>query len=158
MRNNLKLLTVGLFAFAIGLTLNNYAISDVLNTPANFKVAIVDVQKVVASSAQVKALKEEQKKKGEELAKFIESAKATLDKETDAKKRQALEDKYNKEFKSKRSEIAKNYEKKLLEIDKNISTVIDKSAKDNGYDLVLAKGAVLSGGTDITNEIAKAVK
>ena len=158
MKNNLKLLAVGLFAFGIGLTLNNYAISDVVNTPANFKVAIVDVQKVVASSAQVKTLKEEQKKKGQELAKFIETAKTTLDKETDAKKKKTLEEKYNKEFKSKREAIAKNYEKKLLEIDKNISTIIDKNAKDNGYDLVLAKGAVLSGGTDITEEITKAVK
>ena len=33
-----------------------------------------------------------------------------------------------------------------------------KYAKENGYDLVLAKGAVLSGGTDITAEISKAVK
>lgn len=158
MKNNFKLLAVGLVAFGIGLTLNNYAVSDVVNTPANFKVAIVDVQKVVASSSQVKALKEDHKKQGQELAKFIETAKTTLDKETDAKKKKALEEKYNKEFKAKREAMAKNYEKKLLDIDKNITTVIDKNAKDNGYDLVLAKGTVLYGGTDITKEIAKAVK
>ena len=72
MKNNFKILTISLVAFAIGLTAGNYAISDV---PANFKVAVVDVQKVVASSAQVKALKEEQKKKSQDLAKFIETAK-----------------------------------------------------------------------------------
>ncbi|MBQ4078330.1 OmpH family outer membrane protein [bacterium] len=155
MKNNLKLLTISLVAFVIGMTAGNYAISDV---PANFKVAIVDVQKVVASSSQVKALKEEQKKKTQELTKFIETAKANLDKEKDAKKRASLENKYNKEFQDKRKAIAKNYETKLLEIDKNITNTINANAKENGYDLVLAKGAVLSGGTDITSEITKALK
>lgn len=155
MKNNFKILTISLIAFAIGMTAGNYAVSDV---PANFKVAVVDVQKVVASSAQVKALKEEQKKKTQELAKFIETAKANLDKEKDAKKKKSLETKYNNEFQDKRKSIAKNYETKLLEIDKNITNTINANAKANGYNLVLAKGAVLSGGTDITDEISKAVK
>lgn len=155
MKNSIKFLTVAIAAFVIGAAANNYAVSDV---PANFKVAIVDVQKVVASSSQVKALKEEQKKKSQELAKFIETAKTNLEKEKDAKKKKALEDKYNKEFQTKREAIAKNYETKLLAIDKSITDIINTNAKNNGYNLVLAKGAVLSGGTDITEEIAKAVK
>ena len=153
MKNNLKMLTVSLIAFGIGLTAGNYAVSDV---PSNFKVAVVDVQQVVASSPQVKALKDEQKRKGQELAKFIETAKAALDKEKDAAKRKALEQKYNKEFNAKRDAIAKTYETKLLSIDKSISTIIN--AKNSGYNLVLAKGAVLSGGVDITDQIVKAVK
>ena len=155
MKNGLKILSVALVAFGLGLVASNYAMSDV---PANFKVAVVDVQKVVANSSQVKALKDEQKKKGQELAKFIETAKNNITKEKDEKKKKALEEKYNKEFQSKREAIAKNYETKLLAIDKNISTVIDENAKANGYNLVLAKGVVLSGGTDITAEITKAVK
>ncbi len=155
MKNNFKTLAIALIAFGIGLTAGNYAISDV---PTNFKVAVVDVSKVVASSAQVKALKNEQRAKSQELAKFIETAKANLDKEKDAAKKKALEAKYNKEFNAKREAIAKNYETKLLAIDKSISTLIDTNAKSNGYNLVLAKGAVLSGGTDITDQIAKVVK
>lgn len=155
MKNNFKTLAISLIAFGIGLTAGNYAISDV---PSNFKVAVVDVSKVVASSSQVKALKNEQRTKSQELAKFIETAKANLDKEKDAAKKKALEAKYNKEFNAKRDAIAKNYETKLLAIDKNISALIDTNAKNNGYNLVLAKGAVLSGGTDITDQIAKVVK
>ena len=155
MKNKMKFLTVALVAFGIGLAVNNFAVSDV---PCNYKVAVVDVQKVVANSAQVKALKDEQAKKGQELAKFIETAKAALDKEQDPKKRQALETKYNKEFQAKREAIAKNYETKLMAIDKNILTVIDANAKKSGYNLVLAKGVVLNGGTDITDVIAKEVK
>ena len=155
MKNSLKFLSIALVAFGLGLVASNYAMSDV---PSDFKVAVVDVQKVVANSSQVKALKDEQKKKGQELAKFIETAKNNITKETDEKKRKSLEEKYNKEFQSKREAIAKNYETKLLAIDKNISNVIDENAKANGYNLVLAKGVVLSGGTDITEEITKAVK
>ena len=155
MKNSVKFLAIALAAFVIGLTTANFAISD---ETANFKVAVVDVQKIVASSSQVKALKDEQKKKGEELAKFIETAKTNLDKEKDASKKKALETKYDKEFKAKREAIAKNYETKLMAIDKNISSIIDSNARQNGYNLVLAKGVVLSGGTDITDEIAKQVK
>ena len=68
------------------------------------------------------------------------------------------ETKYNKEVQDKRKAIAKNYETKLLEIDKSITNTINANAKENGYNLVLAKGAVLSGGTDITDEITKALK
>lgn len=155
MKNSVKMLSIALVAFVIGLTTANFAISD---EPANFKVAVVDVQKIVASSSQVKALKDEQNKKGQEIAKFIETAKANLDKEKDPSKKKALEAKYDKEFKAKREAMAKNYETKLMAIDKNISTIIDSNARQNGYDLVLAKGVVLSGGTDITDEVAKQVK
>ena len=54
--------------------------------------------------------------------------------------------------------MTKAYETKLVEIDKNISTLITTQAKSKGYDLVLAKSAVLMGGTDITDEIARQVK
>ncbi|MBQ3640841.1 OmpH family outer membrane protein [bacterium] len=154
MKNSLKLLTVALVALGIGVSINNYAMSDV----AGYKVAVVDVQKVVANSSQVKALKADQQKKGKELSTFIENAKVALDKEKDAAKKKALEEKYNKEFKTKREAMQKTYETKLLEIDKNISNVIISSAKQNGYDLVLAKGVVLAGGIDITSAISKQVK
>jgi len=155
MNKKFKFLAVLTVAFGLGLTAGNIAISDV---PSNYKVAVIDVQKVITSSAQVKALKDEQKKKTQELTKFIENAKTAIDKEKDTKKKKALEEKYNKEFQAKRTSIAKNYETKLLAIDKSITDVINANAKANGYNLVLAKNVVLSGGTDITDEIAKTVK
>lgn len=155
MKNNFKILTVSLLTFGVGLAAGNWAMSDV---PSNYKVAVVDVQKVISSSQQVKALKDEQQKKTEELAKFVQTAKAALDKESDATKKKALEDKYNKEFQDKRNVIAKNYETKLMAIDKSITAIINQNAKTNGYNLVLAKGVVLSGGIDITSQIASQVK
>ncbi len=152
---NGKLILTGICALTIGLAINNFAVSDAL---PNYKIATVDVQKVVGSSKAVNNLKAEHKKQIEDLTKFVVTAKTNLDKETDVNKRKSLETKYNKQLNDKKEAIDKNYAKKLAEIDKDISTVIQKEAKAKGFDIVLAKGIVLYGGEDITNEITKAVK
>ena len=153
MKQGIKYFALGLSAFIIGMSVNNYAIS---NVPS--KIAVVDVQKVVASSSQVKALKAEREVKVKELTTFVTNARASVAKETNAAKKKELENKYNKELNVKRNAIQKDYAKKLASIDKSISAVIAQKAKAASYDIVLAKGDVLYGGTDITAEITKSVK
>ncbi len=153
MKNGVKYLALTLSAFVIGMTVSNYAIS---NVPS--KIAVVDVQKVVASSAQVKTLKADREAKIKDLANFVKTARANVAKETNATKKKALEDKYNKELNQKRNAIQKDYTSKLAAIDKSISNVIAQKAKAANYDIVIAKGVVLYGGTDITSEITKSVK
>ena len=155
MKQDLKFFAVAMAAFVLGMGLINFAMSGV---PANYKVAVVDVQKVVASSAQVKALKADREAKIKDLANFVTTARANVAKETNATKRKELENKYNKELNAKRNTIQKDYAKKLAAIDKNISTIINQKAKAANYEIVLAKGVVLYGGTDITAEITKEVK
>lgn len=155
MKTGMKLFAAAAAAFIIGITAGNYAVSDV---PSGFKAAVIDVQKVAAESSRVKALTKEQAAKREELSKFVKKASDDIKKETNETKKKALEEKYNKEFKKKQEEMIKSYEAKLLDIDKEITALINRKAKEGGYSIVLTKGAVLSGGTDITNEIVKAVK
>lgn len=155
MNKNVKLLAAVTAAFAIGFSANNFAMSDV---PSNFKVAVVDVQQVVASSAQVKALKKEQQAKTEEVIKYIDKARKDVASVSDEKKKKALEDKYNKELVTKRETLEKDYATKLQAIDKNISSTIETQAKAKNYNVVLAKGVVLYGGDDITADIVKIVK
>lgn len=155
MNKNVKLLAAVATAFAIGFSANNFAMSDV---PSNFKVAVVDVQQVVASSAQVKALKKEQQAKTEEVIKYIDKARKDVASVSDEKKKKALEDKYNKELVTKRETLEKDYATKLQAIDKNISSTIETQAKAKNYNVVLAKGVVLYGGDDITADIVKIVK
>lgn len=121
-------------------------------------VAIVDVSKVVSSSAQVAALKKEQEAKSKELITFVEKARKDIAATTDAKKKQALEEKYNKQLAEKKEAIDKNYAKKLADIDTNISKQIEAIAKAEGYSVVVAKGVVLYGGADITEKVIKALK
>ena len=153
MNNKLKFLALGTAAFVIGLSVNNFAMSNV-----GYNVAVVDVGKVISSSSQVEALKKEQQAKSKELMDFVEKARKDVAAQKDDKKKQDLEDKYNKELKAKKEAMDKNYASKLTAIDDSISKQINTTAKAGNYNLVLVKGAVLHGGTDITDTIIKSVK
>ena len=122
------------------------------------KVAVVDVQEVVAKSVQVQNLKKEQDAKRKELAQFIKKAGDDIKKQTSEDKKKELAKKYDKELNLKREANEKAYKTKLQAIDKNISATIVQQAKAMGYDLVLTKGVVLYGGDDITGAISKVVK
>ena len=153
MNNKIKILAVGLLTFASGIAFSNFAMSEVPS-----KIAVVDVQEVVNSSSQVQALKKEQQAKMKEVVSFVEKARKEVAATTDVKKKQALEEKYNKELNTKKTAMDKNYADKLTAIDSTISKQIEAQAKAGGYDIVLAKGVVLYGGSDITDAVKKAVK
>lgn len=140
-------------AFALGLGLNNLAIS---NVPS--KIAVADVNKIVSQSSQVMALKKEQQLKMEELQKWLVNARKDVEKQSTKEGKEKLVKKYDGEFQKKQQAIQKNYTAKLQSIDKEISAVIAKEAKAKGYDIVIAKNVVLYGGDDITQSIAKLVK
>lgn len=125
---------------------------------ADFAVAVVDVPAVVNASAQVQALKKEQQAKAKEIVQFIEKARKDVASISDAKKKQAAEEKYNKELQAKKDKMDKDYAAKLKSIDESISAQIAAKAKQDGYNVVLSKGIVLYGGTDITQAVAKVVK
>ncbi len=150
-----KYLNIGLIAaaFALGLGLNNLAIS---NVPS--KIAVADVNKIVSQSSQVMALKKEQQLKMEELQKWLVNARKDVEKQSTKEGKEKLVKKYDGEFQKKQQAIQKNYTAKLQSIDKEISAVIAKEAKAKGYDIVIAKNVVLYGGDDITQSIAKLVK
>lgn len=147
------LLITALIAFAFGFCINSYAQSNTVS-----KIAIVDVPTVVSKSAQIKVLKKEQAQKTEELQKWLKIATADVDKQQTKEGKQKLLKKYNEEYAKKQEAITKNYEQKLVAIDKSISSAIAQQAKAKGYDVVLVKGVVLYGGDDITSSVVKAVK
>ncbi len=121
-------------------------------------IAVVDVPAVVNASAQVQALKKDQQAKAQEIVKFVEKARKDVAGITDAKKKKAAEEKYNKELIAKREKMDKDYAQKLQTLDKSISDQINAKAQADGYDVVLSKGIVLYGGKDITQEIIKIIK
>ncbi len=123
------------------------------NVFAADSIAVVDLQKIVSNSSQVKQLKQEHEKKMEELNKIIVNARGAISNETDSAKILQLEDKYTKEFNAKKQALEKDYASRLSAIEKNIQTEIEKKAQSDKYDYVFAKSVVLYGGKDITNEI-----
>ena len=120
---------------------------------AENSIAVVDLQKIVSNSSQVKQLKQEHAKKMEELNKIIVNARGAISNETDSAKILQLEEKYTNEFNAKKTALEKDYNNRLNNIEKSIKEEIAKKAKAANYDYVFAKSVLLYGGKDITNEI-----
>ena len=120
---------------------------------AENSIAVVDLGKIVSNSSQVKQLKQEHNKKMEELNKIIVNARGEISNETDSAKILQLEEKYTKEFNTKKQALEKEYNTRLSNIEKSIKDEITKKAQKENYDYVFAKSVVLYGGKDITNEI-----
>ena len=121
-------------------------------------IAVVDLNKIVNNSAQVKQLKTEHSKKMSELDKIIVNARGEISNENDPAKVLMLEDKYLKEFNTKKEHLETDYNNRLAIIEKTIQDEITKKARKEGYDYVFAKSVVLYGGKDITNELLKSIK
>lgn len=140
-------------AFALGYSINNIAISD--TAP---KIAVVDVQKIVQNSSQVKQLKTDQEKKLSEMQTTIQKAQSEISKEKDPAKITALEEKYRNEINNQKLALDKEYNDKLTKIDSEIRAAVIEKAKSLNYSLVLPKSMVFYGGDDITDVIAKDIK
>ena len=142
-----KIMKKSLLALAIGvfMTMNCVQAED--------NIAVVDLQKIVSGSNQVKQLKQEHVKKMEELNKIIVNARGEISNETDSAKILQLEEKYTKEFNTKKTALENDYNSRLNNIEKNIKEEIAKKAQAENYDYVFAKSVLLYGGKDITSEI-----
>ena len=125
---------------------------------ADDKIGVVDLQQLVSNSQQVKQLKKEHSQKMEELERIIINARGEISNQKDPEKILMLEEKYTNEFNTKKDLIDKEYNSKLLQIEKNIKDEISKKAKSEDYDFVFAKSVVLYGGDDITSQIQNLIK
>ena len=121
-------------------------------------IAVVDLQQLVSNSSQVKLLKQEHSKKISELDKIIVNARGEISNEKDPAKVLLIEDKYMKEFNTKKEALENDYNNRLANIEKNIKNEITKKAQKDGYNYVFAKSVVLHGGKDITNELIGNIK
>ena len=126
--------------------------------PEAQKIAVVDIQRVVAASSQVKSLKASQEAKNKELTAFINKAQEDVNKQTDAAKKKSLAESYEKQLATKREANLKDYTAKLKAADANITSQIGKKATEMGYTMVLPKSSVVWGGEDITETILKVIK
>lgn len=153
MKKNFKLLIATLLVSVAMFGIVNFAVAADVE-----KIAVVDVQKVVNESKQVKALRAEQQKKAKEIVAWIKTAREDVQKQSTDENKEKLAKKYDELFLKKQEVLKSEYTKKLAEIDKSISGTIEQYAKSKGYTIVVSKSIVLYGGDDITAEISKIVK
>lgn len=155
MKKHILGIVIAICAFVAGYSLNSIAVSD---TNPDFKVAIVDIQKIVANSNEVKNLKAEQDKKLKTMQATIDKARAEMAKEKDPAKLAALEEKYRNEINKQKLAMDTEYNNKLTAIDNNIKAAVIEKARAMNYNMVLPKNTVLFGGDDITDQVSPAVK
>lgn len=122
------------------------------------RIAMIDVDRVVAKSAMVKKLKTEYDKQNKEIERWIKNVKKQIEK-PDSKAVQAkLIKRYDEEFAQKKEEIAKEFREKLKVVNANVTSQISKIAKENNYDIILSKAIVVLGCDDITEIVEKQIK
>jgi len=146
------------FKKILSLSLVSLMLGSTVMAAKEQKIAVIDVNKVVAASPQVKALSKSQKTSNAEIAKFVKKAQADIAKQKDETAKKELIAKYDKELAAKKAESAKYYNLRLKELDKNITAQIEQRARAMGYTMVVAKKAVVVSADDITEEMIKVVK
>ena len=156
MKKNLLLLACGLFAFGLGFSVNNIAFSD--GDSATYKVAVVNVDKLLSSSKALKSAEEQRVKSTNEMLKWYDTASADIQKQTTEDGKKNLIKKYEAQLTQKKKSIREAYDKKAVEIDKQLTSAINQKASNMGYNVVLKKDSVLFGGDDITAQILPLVK
>ena len=140
--------------FALGYSINNIAVS---NTNSEYRVAVVDVQKIVSNSSEITTLKAEQEKQIQNLEKTINKAREEISKEKNPDKIAQLEEKYRNEINKQKLAIDTSYNSKLTAIDNKIKTAIVEKARSMNYNIVLPKNTVLFGGDDITEQVSSII-
>lgn len=145
---------------------------------ADFKVGYVDVQKAIEQTTMGKKAKEDMKKEAEKRNKELEKKKADIDKmrediekkrsvlaeEAFAKRAQELQEemqKFNQQAAKAQTDLQKKEGELLEPIVKKVKSVIEKIAKDKGFNLVIQNPNAqivlyASSETDLTDDVVKA--
>ena len=135
--------------------IGGYTMNDVAISLPRYKVAVVDITKVMEQSKDIKNLKSSQDKQLQELQTLISKAQNEIANTQDEQKAIQLQANYSKEIETKRNAIDEEYSKKIVQITSNIKNLVATQAKKFDYNLVLPTGMVISGGEDITNNVLK---
>lgn len=142
-------------SLVMGYSINNIAISK---AQPEYKIATVDIQKIVANSTEIKSLKAEQEKQMQNMQSTINKARTEISKEQDPVKIAQLEEKYRNEINNQKLALDTSYNTKVKAIDSKIKTAVVEKARSMNYNIVLPKNTVLFGGDDITDEVSKIIQ
>lgn len=142
-------------SLVMGYSINNIAVSK---AQPEYKIATVDIQKIVANSTEIKSLKAEQGKQMQNMQSTIDKARTEISKEQDPVKIAQLEEKYRNEINNQKLALDTSYNTKVKAIDSKIKTAVVEKARSMNYNIVLPKNTVLFGGDDITDEVSQIIQ
>ncbi len=154
MNKILNTLALCVFAFGLGFGVKSFAFSNIDVS----KIAYIDVNKLVLASKTVKQAQETRDRQTKEMLNWYDSASNEIEKQQTKEAKQSLIAKYENQLTQKKNLIQNEYSNNIEKANNQISSVIDKKAKELGYLLILRKDSILFGGEDITSSILPLVK
>ncbi|MBU2698973.1 outer membrane protein [Sporomusaceae bacterium BoRhaA] len=105
-------------------------------------IGILDVNKVMSDSPQVKALQDQLNAKGKELSDQLEKDKTTIS-----------EDEFKKRQEAAYGDFLKTKQDLEGQIDSNIKQTLEQVSKDKKLSIVIYKNSIAQGGVDITDDV-----
>ncbi len=142
-------------SLVMGYSINNIAVSK---AQPEYKIATVDIQRIVANSTEIKSLKAEQEKQMQNMQSTIDKARTEISKEQEPAKIAQLEERYRNEINNQKLALDASYNTKVKAIDSKIKTAVVEKARSMNYNIVLPKNTVLFGGDDITDEVSQIIQ
>ena len=129
-----------------------------MTCPANAAtIGYIDVEKVFSNYEKTKKTQEDVRRKGQIIQDEIINKQKELEKEKSKGMPEAglrnLVDKFEKEIGPKKTAIEEYQKKMKQEIYNDIKKATETTAKKMGLEIVLDKTALITGGTDITDEV-----
>ncbi len=154
MKRNLTTALIALGAFGLGVSMNNFAMSNI----ANPKIACVDISRLALSSSVIKNAQETRDYQTKELLNWYDNASLDIQKQETQEAKKALTKKYENQLTQKQKTIKEQYNKELKKADSQMTDIITTKSKELGYNLVFRKDALLFGGEDITSKVLPYIK
>lgn len=105
-------------------------------------IGVLDVNKVMSDSPQVKALQDQLNVKGKELSDQLEKDKPTIS-----------DEEFKKHQEAAYSEFLKTKQDLEGQIDSAIKQTLDQVSKDKKLGVVIYKNSIAQGGIDITDDV-----
>jgi len=148
MKKNLIYVVVAVIAFILGC-----ACCCSMCCKKTAKIAVVDVQRIVSQSRPVAELRQDVQSQMGNLQQWIDASNAEISNEKSQEKKEALTKQRQEELAQKQQLIQNDYAEKLQKLDADLTATIEKTAKEEGFNITLVKGSVATGGTDITDKV-----
>lgn len=131
-------------------------------TPASsINIGVIDSQRILHELPEAQKMVQDLSKAEAELNKKILASRAELQKAQEAKKSEAelkmMAEKFKLEIDPQAKKLEEDSAKRSDILEAKINASIRDLAKKNNYNIVLAKEVVLYGGSDLTNEVLKAL-
>ena len=146
MKNRLYFLIVLILGIGTGLCIRSAFAPKV-------EFAVVNLKQVLAQSPKVALMNRENDVKLAELSRWLDDVTKEIDSEKDKTKRTKLAQQYHSLAREKEALIKQDYNRKLQEIDQELTALINKVAKEKGCSMVFSATSVVTGGKDITDDV-----